>query len=249
MQINLLQMKIESSIKKNIDKVIRLTEDLSESLIILPELFTTGFNYELIYKQDESHINILNHLPATNTYIGSIIRKNDGGYYNSFFIHKNGKTRFIYDKVHLFPVMEEDRHLCFGNNPGIFTIDGLTCGAGICFDIRFPELFRNYFRKSAEIIFLPAEWPEERISQLIRMCRSRAIENQCFFVLCNASGKTGKFKFGGMSSIFTPYGDNLNTMHKKCDTLIHENIDLSLVENVRVSIPVKNLLREDIYGK
>ncbi len=249
MNIKLLQMKIEKNANENINKVIHLTKDLNDDLIVLPELFTTSFNYDLIYKLDESHTHILNQLPRKNTYIGSIIRKNKGRYYNTFFIHKNGHTSFIYDKVHLFPLMEEDKHVSAGNNPGIFTVDGLTCGAGICFDIRFPELFRNYFKKSAEIMFLPAEWPKERISQLIRMCRSRAIENQCFLVLCNASGKTGKYTFGGMSTVFTPYGDNLNTMHKKCDTLINVDIDLSLLENVRSSIPVKNLLREDVYGK
>jgi len=85
MKISLVQMKIEEDYKRNIEKVANLIKDTINSIVVLPELFTTGFNYEYINSLPGNHHSILSELPMGNTYVGSIVRKVNGYTYNSFF--------------------------------------------------------------------------------------------------------------------------------------------------------------------
>lgn len=247
MKISLLQLKINPNPEENIDKVINKTKDLEGHIVLLPEMFTTGFDYTLINSLDEKHPDILNNLPYNNIYLGSIFRKTKKGKFNSFFIKDGENISFPYNKLHPFPLMLEDKHLTPGENLNTFTLKNILCAAGICFDIRFPEMFRYYFKKNASIIFIPSEWPSTRIKQLIRLVRARAIENQCFYVMCNASGKSAGHHFGGMSAVFDPLGNNLNKMTTKCDELISTEIDINKVNLLRNNIDTSNHLRKDIY--
>lgn len=246
MKISLLQLKIEKDPEKNVEKVINKTKNLKDNIVVLPEMFTTGFDYTLINSLDENHPEILQKLPANNVYLGSILRKTSNGRFNSFFI-KNGKNIcFPYDKLYLFPLMQEDKNLTSGDKPNNFQLNDISCAAGICFDIRFPEIFRYYFKKRVSIIFNPSEWPSKRIKQLIILARARAVENQCYFIMCNAAGKSAGHHFGGMSAVFDPLGNNLNKMTDKCDELISTEIDVNEVNRIRNDMDTTKCLREDI---
>jgi len=248
MKISLLQLKIKSKPEENIDKVINKTKNLNGHIVLLPEMFTTGFDYPLINSLDEKHPEILKNLPDSNVYMGSILRKTSKGKFNSFFIKNGRNITFPYDKLHLFPLMQEEKHLTPGERLNTFTLKNILCAAGICFDIRFPEMFRYYFKKNASIIFIPSEWPSKRIKQLIRLVRARAVENQCFYVMCNAAGKTAGHHFGGMSAVFDPLGNNLNKMTAKCDEIISTEIDTNKISIAKNNIETLNHLRNDIYG-
>jgi len=248
MKISLLQLKIKADPAKNVENVIYKTKNLKNNVVLLPEMFTTGFDYSLINSLDEKHPEILTNLPDNNIYLGSIFRKTKKGKFNSFFIKDGQNISFPYDKLHPFPLMNEDEHLTPGEKMNTFTLKNILCAAGICFDIRFPEMFRYYFKKSASIIFLPSEWPSMRVKQLIRLVRARAIENQSFYVMCNAAGKSAGHHFGGMSAVFDPLGNNLNKMTTKCDELISTQIDVDKVSIAKNNMEILNHLRKDIYG-
>ena len=76
----------------------------------------------------------------------------------------------------------------------------------ICYDLRFPELFRRYAVQGAKVIVIPAEWPIERIDHWRTLLQARAIENQCYMIATNCAGPSGDKTFGGHSMIVDPWG-------------------------------------------
>lgn len=248
MKISLIQMRVEEDPERNLEKVCRLSETVSDSVIVLPELWTTGFNYEHIEKQSNEHHKIISNLPSGNTYIGSIVRYVDGLRYNSFFVKNDKGYDFPYDKTHLFPLMDEDKHFTKGKGLAAFRLDGVVCGCAICFDLRYPEIFRIYFKSGVEVVFLPTEWPESRRDHLVTLATARAIENQSFFVFSNAVGKIWGEEFAGESRVIAPTGETLLNMGKRIDEIDTIEIDMSMVRDFRKRIPIQSYLRPDIYG-
>ena len=82
-------------------------------------------------------------------------------------------------------------------------------GVAICYDLRFPELFRKLALEGAEILCLPAEWPKPRQEHWRTLLRARAIENQLFVAAANCCGVQGKLDFFGMSLLLSPRGEIL----------------------------------------
>ena len=76
----------------------------------------------------------------------------------------------------------------------------------ICYDLRFPEIFRQYALAGARIIFLPLEWPRPRLAHWRTLLRAWAVENQLFVIACNRVGRTGNNDFFGHSAIIDPWG-------------------------------------------
>lgn len=249
MKISLLQMKIEDTFERNIEKVSDLSSQIKGSVVVLPELFTTGFNYDYIHSLPEDHDNILSKLPYGNTYLGSIVKKIDDKIYNAFFLKNDRGVDFPYSKIHLFPLMDEDKHFTKGRGLAAFKLEGAVCGCGICFDLRFPEMFRIYFKSGVEIFFLPTEWPKSRRAHLITLAAARAIENQAYFIFCNAIGNIWGEEFAGESSIIDPYGYLELHMGDKIDAINTVEINIEKVREFRSKIPTLLYLRPDIYGQ
>ncbi|MGA1847139.1 nitrilase-related carbon-nitrogen hydrolase [Deferribacter abyssi] len=239
MKLGIIQLRIEENVERNIQKVNDLTSNYNDTIFLLPELFTTGFNYDLIKMLDESHIKLLDSLNKNNIFMGSIVRKKDSSYYNSFFVkYKNG-IYFIYDKTNLFPLMGEDKYFSPGNGYYTFEINNITAGCAICFDLRFCEIFFRLRKNGAKIVFLPAEWPKKRIEHLKILSKARAIENQYYFIVSNAVGNTWSENFGGNSMIIDPWGNVLKTAADREDIAIVDEIDFNLVDEVRNTIPMR----------
>lgn len=243
MKINLLQIKVEELPELNIEKVHNLTKDYKNEIFILPELFTTGFNYDHVKKHVNNHPEILNNLPKENVYIGSVTRSVNGKIYNSFFIKDGRKIDFIYNKIHLFPLMDEDLHFSGGTDITTFELQEYKCGCAICFDLRFPELFRKYFLQNVDIIIIPMQWPDSRISQMIPLATARAIENQCYVAVCNAAGKIWNTDFGGHSMIISPLGEILAAGKSEVDKIFSANIEKNVINNFRAAMPISKCLK------
>lgn len=93
-----------------------------------------------------------------------------------------------YAKTHLFSPAGEDKHFSAGGKPVTFEFCGITFGCAICFDLRFPEVFREYLYKGCQCIILQAAWPAARIADWELLLRARALENRCYVVACNCIG-------------------------------------------------------------
>ncbi|MCX8084659.1 MAG: nitrilase [Calditerrivibrio sp.] len=248
MNITLVQIRIEEDPDKNLEKVSDLVSSIKGSVVVLPELWTTGFNYKHIDKLPDDHHSIVKQLPDGNTYVGSIVRKIDGKKYNSFFLKNDNGYDFPYDKTHLFPLMEEDKHFEKGRGLAAFRLNGAVCGCAVCFDLRYPEMFRVYFKSGVDLFFLPAEWPSSRREHLVTLATARAIENQSFFVLCNAVGCIWGEEFAGESRVISPSGETLLTLGRQVDAVGSVDINIDEAKEFRKKIPILSYLRADIYG-
>jgi predicted amidohydrolase len=118
----------------------------------------------------------------------------------------------------------------------------------VCYDLRFPELWRHYALDGARLAFIPAEWPQKRIAHWRALLPARAIENQMYFVGCNRVGESKGETFGGSSMIVNPWGEIL-TQGNEHEALLCAQIDLALVDDVRARVPVFRDRRTDIYSK
>lgn len=153
-----------------------------------------------------------------------------------------------YQKIHLFPLMDEHLYLKPGDGPTqLDTMWGQTALA-ICYDLRFPELFRNYAVAGAKITFLPSEWPHPRLEHFRTLVRARAIENQMFMVTCNRVGvddDTGTH-FCGHSMVVDPWGEIVIELGEG-EGVYTVEIDLDLVDDVRQRIPILKDRRPEHY--
>ena len=118
----------------------------------------------------------------------------------------------------------------------------------ICYDLRFPELFRRYaVADGAKLMLICAEWPLVRVAHWRSLLVARAIENQCFVVATNSCGETGGAVFGGHSMIVDPWGQIVAEAGED-ERLLTAEIDLDEADGVRRQIPVFADRRPDAYA-
>src|SRR5919199_1017318 len=121
-------------------------------------------------------------------------------------------------------------------------------GLAICYDLRFPELFRRLVDDGALLVLLPAEWPHPRLEHRKVLVRARAIENQCVMVAANAAGTQGRYHFCGHSAVIDPWGVALAEAGEE-ETVLTATIDLGEVTRVRERFPVLKDRRPELWGR
>ena len=209
-QINCAVNQFESNFLKinNFLEKLPITE---RHLVVLPELWSSGFTSKLSQAHSKN-IEIIESLKSIansrNLLIaGSYIIHENDRYYNQLKVIGPGNIELIkYNKNHLFPQMKEIHYFTKGDELSILEIWGIKIGMAICYDLRFPELFRNYAANKTEICILPAQWPEKRIDHFKTLLQARAIENQMIMISSNVCGKIQNTNFGGHSSIIDHMG-------------------------------------------
>jgi len=159
-----------------------------------------------------------------------------------------GDIAFRYDKVHLYPGLDEPNILSPGVSPGSFDMGGLLCGVMICFDAEFPELATCLSSDGAKVLFVPAAWKAEYARLWRALLISRAIENQVFVVGVNRCDRGKNSSFGGQSLVVNPFGDLI--LHLD-DTPRFERVtlDLSRVRAARSEHKVVSSRRPEIYRR
>lgn len=242
MKIGLLQFSPEWENKENnILKVKELLEkDTGDTdLILLPEMTFTGFtmNTKHCFEDiDGPAKKYLIHASSKlrKNIISGFIEKEEERFINTA-IHFNeyGLIAAKYKKIHPFSLGKEDEHYSAGNEIVITTIDKVKIGLSICYDLRFPELYRLYGKQRVDIIINIANWPEPRINHWKLLLRARAIENQCFAVGINRIGNdpAGMY-YPGASAIYDPMGEEV-LLADESEGIFSAVIDLEKVKDVR----------------
>ena len=151
-----------------------------------------------------------------------------------------------YDKTHLFTPMGEHEHYAAGDHLTTFSLDGHKCSLLICYDLRFPELFRTLALQGVELLLLPAQWPAARRYHWETLTAARAIENQLFLAACNSCGTAGETVFGGASRILGPRGELLAAAGVG-EEIVTAALDFSVLAEVRNSINVFHDRRPELY--
>lgn len=223
-------------------------------LLVLPELWSTGYalqqSRELATQLNSGMFTQVTTVAKQNniSIVGSILEKRGLEVANSAaFFAPNGRMMGVYRKIHLFGLMDEDKWLQPGSAPLSIDLPWGTTSIAICYDLRFPELFRRYAVEGAKMIIIPAMWPIERIEHWRALLQARAIENQCYIVATNAAGETGDTVFGGHSMIVDPWGKIIIEGGEEGPMLLTAEIELGVVDEVRQKIPVFKDRRPDLY--
>ncbi|BBH19670.1 hydrolase [Paenibacillus baekrokdamisoli] len=223
-------------------------------LIMLPEMWNTGYALEQINElADEEGERTKKLLSAfsfkhqVQIVAGSIAEKRKDGVYNTIFaFDEQGEIHADYSKIHLFRLMDEEKHLQSGEKLGELHISGIEAGMMICYDIRFPELARKLALNGAKMLFVPAQWPNPRLHHWRTLLMARAIENQMFVIACNRCGTSSSSTFFGHSMILDPWGEIIAEAGEG-EEILRAEIDLSLVDTVRAKIPVFEDRRPNFY--
>lgn len=179
---------------------------------------------------------------------GSLLEEDKGHIYNTMVLYDaRGHLQAAYRKLHLVPMLDEPRFLAAGNTLQTVSCRGYQAGLAVCYDLRFPEMFRHYALQGCQLVLLSAEWPHPRSMHWQTLLRSRAIENQCFIIACNRVGTSRGVSFCGHSAIIDPWGQTLVDGGEE-EGVFTAVCDLDIVPDIRARIPVLSDRRPDVYG-
>jgi predicted amidohydrolase len=225
-------------------------------LILFPELWSTGYDLERATEHASSTESglfaRLAELARTHQIhiLGSCLAALDAGKVGNTAVWFDAAGRALgqYSKVHLFRLMEEDQYLTAGDRPGLVETPWGKAGLTICYDLRFPELYRAYALAGARLACVPAEWPHPRLAHWQTLLRARAIENQMFVLACNRVGESKGTRFFGHSAIYDPWGETV-VQGGETEMLLTATIDTAQTDAVRARIPVFEDRRPDVYER
>jgi len=184
-------------------------------LYLLPELWTSGYAFDAWTSaaRDDTPLSLAwmsEQARLRRAFVGGslIARNDDGSLANRLVLFsREGREVLRYDKCHLFPPMQEPLRLSAGNGAEVIEIEGMRVAPAICYDLRFPEMFRRAALRGVDLFLVPSEWPHPRQRSLSILAESRAIENQAFLLLANrCGGDAGETRFCGNSGLFGPFG-------------------------------------------
>lgn len=229
MKKKLLAIQFESTIGNIEVNIVKMKKVLIENIkkfspdfVFLPEVWTSGWDCESFPGcaekiKNSNSINMLKNIAKefnVNIIGGSFIKDNEDNTLSNCcpVINRNGELIATYDKNHLFSYYgcNEGNYIKVGETPVLVEIEDVKIGLSICYDIRFPELYRAYRKAGADILVNMAAWGKNKKIAWDSMTTSRAVENQTYFV---ALTQTGKIKDGenlGHSMIIDYKGDILD---------------------------------------
>lgn len=245
MRITVIQSRLEwenpNANKINFEKKIKEVAQNSD-LILLPEMFTTGFSMNPHGLADSypgetsawmSKMATENSIALT----GSYIAKENSNYFNRMiFAYPNGDIVY-YDKRHLFRMAGEDKNYSAGNKRVVINYMGWKILLLVCYDLRFPVWSRN--RNDYDLMLLVANFPERRRYAWNSLLVARAIENQCYVAACNRVGADGNgVNHSGDSQIIDPLGQPITIANPNRDEIITATLSLDNLKKILESFPV-----------
>lgn len=189
-----------------------LEEVDTPDLLVLPEMFTSGFDMspEENAKEEEELVSTLCQYSETKqiALIGSVSIQVDKSFRNRVLLIDQGRLVDFYDKNYLFTPSGENQTYQAGERSKIFKWRELNICPQVCYDLRFPEGIRNH--EHIDLLIYMANWPSHRINHWTALLKARAIENQCYVVGCNRIGKDQNgWDYCGESQIIDYKGDIL----------------------------------------
>ena len=228
-------------------------------VVCFPEMWTTGFDWVSNERAAREHEGVIERVGGLakryNIWInGSMLALDENGKVSntSILFDSNGRKAGIYRKSHLFTMLHEDQHMAAGKYLCVVDTPWGLAGLSVCYDIRFPELFRTYALRGVKMIFSPMAFPYPRLEHWKVLVRARAIENQLFMIGTNQVGsedfgKDGVVTYFGDSVIIGPWGETVAEANEKDETLVTATIDVDKVDEVRNNMKVLRDRRPELY--
>ena len=217
-------------------------------LIVLPELWPAGgFEYDHWTERAEpldgptaEALSAVAQEVGCWLHGGSILERTGAGdlFNTSLLFAPDGSLAATYRKIHLFGFdTGEPELLTAGTQVMTAKTDLGTIGLATCYDLRFPELFRALTDAGAELVVIPAAWPQRRVTHWSVLLRARAIENQTLVIGCNTVGQQGRVVLGGKSAIVDARGEVVAEAGTEPE-VITADVDLGETRRWRTEFPV-----------
>ena len=252
--VSLIQIDVKKGDPRaNWQRMQEFTQEAAQrgaELVVFPELWDAGTAYaqgkqiastlsgglfaQVVALARQHNIHIL----------GSMYEKRGPGVYNTMpVIAPRSGVMGAYRKIHLFPLMQEDKWLLPGEVPLATDMPWGRTGFAICYDLRFPELFRRYARDRVELIVMSMAWPHPRLAHYRTLLRARAVENQCYMIAVNRIGEDDDgTRYFGHSCVIDPWGE---IVVEAGETAAHltVTIDMEAVAETRRALPALDGMR------
>lgn len=249
MKVASIQMSVvEGDKSATLEKaLVNILSCRGADLVILPEIWNVGFmSFDRYIAESENRNGptmrmLIQAATEIGAYLhtGSFVENDNNKYYNSsYLISPKGELLANYRKIHLFGYDSlETKILTPGKS--VVAVDTLLgkIGMATCYDLRFPELFRNMIDRGAEIILVCSAWPYPRLEAWQILNRARALENQCFLISANSVELNQGARFVGHSMVVDPWGTVLASGGDK-EVILKAELDIDEVYTARRDFPV-----------
>lgn len=266
-EIAMCQMKVVDDKDENIQRAISMISaagDHGALMVVLPEMFNCPYENDKFVEYAEERLTsktlkaISRAASENGVYViaGSIPENDAGNIYNSSFIFDDGGNILdVHRKLHLFDIdvadginFRESDTITSGDKVTVIETPLIKFGVAICFDVRFPELFRLMEMEGAKLVVVPGAFnmttgPAHWETTL----RTRAIDNQIYIAAVSpARNYELSYVAYGHSMLVDPWGDVIETA-KEAESIVYATINEELVNQVREELPLLKNRREDIY--
>lgn len=230
----------------NFSNYLRLIDLINEpiDLVVFPEMFHTGFsmNVELAEEwNSNTSVKFLVDLAVKKQfaiYTSLMIKDNNHFYNRGVFIFPSGQISF-YDKRKSFGLGGEDKFYTAGETETIVTYKDWKINLQICYDLRFPEIARNYEidgKPKYDLLLYVANWPAKRVEHWKTLLKARAIENQSYVIGVNRIGEDANgLSYSGDSSCFDPLGNSQCQLEN--ESIYTNTLSELTLNNTRTSLP------------
>ena len=243
LKISLLQYDIvwenPEANKKKIEVILAL-HNIQSDVILLPEMFLTGFTmnsrkYAVDMNSREvqwfKDLSIKYNVAAGGTFI---IKENENFYNRFIWVTPDGDLKF-YDKQHLFSYGGEDKSFTKGKNKILLRYKDFSILPLVCYDLRFPDISDG--KGEFDLIIYSSNWPGKRIYAFNQLLIARAIENQSYVAAINRIGKDGnKIEHPGLSQVIDPMGNVIASAGDR-EMILDAILSKEYLENVRTKYP------------
>lgn len=227
--------RIEDNLNMLSDKIYGLIENTD--ILVLPELFTTGFTMtglNLGEPMNGKAVNWMNDWAAKKDclVVGSVLIEEKQKLYNRFIAaFPQGEVKF-YDKRHLFSFAGEDKVFEQGSERLIFEFRGFRICPQICYDLRFPVWSRN--TENFDLLIYVANWPDARMHAWDTLLQARAIENLCYVAAVNRVGTDrNNLRYVGHSAVIDAMGETVLSFDEATEGIKSITINRTHIEKVR----------------
>lgn len=197
------------NIEANLSYFENKIKEIETDLIVLPEMFTTGFSMDVSNANDGFEtISWMKKMASNHNFAicGSIKIKENNQFFNRFYFVTPSEEVFFYNKRHLFTLANEDKTYTKGTEKVIVKYNHWKICLQICYDLRFPVFARN--TEGYDLLIYVANWPVVRINAWDALLKARAIENMCYVIGVNRIGKDdNNHEYNGHSQVIDYLGN------------------------------------------
>lgn len=260
-QWNIINGNAQANISKIKDLIDKYVKGKAE-LVVLPEMCVSGFCFEKLAEEAKKNKEILaamteiaklhniwlcfsqaEPVDEINSKLEDYSKNCTHKVYNTLYLlDSGGNIRLKYRKIHLFPLTPEPEYFVAGNElPKPCNVGDWKIGCGICYDLRFPELFRIQAKWGANLFLVPSQFPKARHSAFRFLSQARGLDAQAYVVSCNRVGVDGKLEFIG-GSLICDYLGNILAEDSSEESACICSISANEVEDNRKKFPFLSYL-------